>query len=53
MLRGGDGSVFSGEDGGEDEEQGCSCGGNEEAIAEIVKLRGNDAGEPGQGGSAK
>src|SRR5438105_3321627 len=53
MLRGGGRSVFSGEDWGEEEEQGCSCGGNEEAGAEIVELGGEDAGEPGQGGSTK
>lgn len=45
--------MFSGEDGGEDEEQGCSCSGHEETGAEIVELGREDAGEPGQGGSTK
>lgn len=45
--------MFSGEDGGKNEEQGCPCCGHEEAGAEIVELGGEDAGEPRQGGSAK
>jgi hypothetical protein len=35
---------LGGEDGGEEEEKGCSGGGHEEPCAQAVELRGEDAG---------
>lgn len=49
MLQGG----FGGDDGGEKEEKRCSRRRNEETCAQATEVGGEDAGEPGQGGSAK
>ena len=49
MLQGG----FGGDDGGEEEEKRGSRGRNEETCAQSAEVGGEDAGEPGQGGSAK
>lgn len=44
---------FGGDDGGEEEEKRGSGGGNKETRAQAAEVGGEDAGEPGQGGSAK